>query len=139
MSGRAGRRGLDDRGIVILMIDEKMEPDVAKGMLVGVTDPLNSAFHLGYNMLLNSLRMEEFEPELLIRKSFHQYQSSKALPETERKHQLAITAAEEVVISRVRPLASTCSVVVSAMIHCGAGPDGRVTAGPNGRIRVRAA
>lgn len=89
MSGRAGRRGLDDRGIVILMVDEKMEPEVAKSMLVGVTDPLNSAFHLGYNMLLNSLRMEEFEPELLIRKSFHQYQSTKALPETQRQLEVA--------------------------------------------------
>ena len=33
MSGRAGRRGLDDRGIVILIIDEKMGADVGKGLL----------------------------------------------------------------------------------------------------------
>ena len=36
MSGRAGRRGKDDRGIVIQMLDEKMDPAVAKGTCAGV-------------------------------------------------------------------------------------------------------
>jgi ATP-dependent RNA helicase DOB1 len=47
MSGRAGRRGLDERGIVILMVDEKMEPAVAKNMLKGSPDSLNSSFYIG--------------------------------------------------------------------------------------------
>merc|ERR1711881_276115 len=38
MSGRAGRRGLDERGIVIMMIDEKMEPAVAKEIVRGEQD-----------------------------------------------------------------------------------------------------
>ncbi|MCP5716381.1 hypothetical protein NL319_28055, partial [Klebsiella pneumoniae] len=44
MSGRAGRRGLDDRGIVIMMFDEKLEPSAAKVMVKGEADRLNSAF-----------------------------------------------------------------------------------------------
>jgi ATP-dependent RNA helicase DOB1 len=61
MSGRAGRRGLDAQGICIMMMDEKMEPDVAKNMVKGQSDALNSSFHLSYNMLLNLLRFEVTE------------------------------------------------------------------------------
>lgn len=85
MSGRAGRRGIDERGIVILCVDEKMEPSVAKGMLKGHADPLNSSFHLGYNMLLNLLRFEGVDPEFLIRRSFHQFQHDQHLPVLQAK------------------------------------------------------
>ena len=71
MSGRAGRRGIDEKGITILMVDEKMDTEVAKSMLKGHSDPLNSSFHLCYNMLINSMRIEDTDPEFIIRRSFH--------------------------------------------------------------------
>ncbi len=57
MSGRAGRRGLDKKGMTILMLDEKMEPEIAKDMLKGKSDDLLSSFYINYNMLLNSQRL----------------------------------------------------------------------------------
>ncbi|XP_020114954.1 DExH-box ATP-dependent RNA helicase DExH9 isoform X2 [Ananas comosus] len=85
MSGRAGRRGIDQRGICILMVDEKMEPSTAKMMLKGSADSLNSAFHLSYNMLLNQMRCEDGDPEKLLRHSFYQFQADRALPDLEKK------------------------------------------------------
>uniref|UniRef100_A0A674HND6 RNA helicase n=1 Tax=Taeniopygia guttata TaxID=59729 RepID=A0A674HND6_TAEGU len=81
MSGRAGRRGMDDRGIVILMVDEKMSPTIGKQLLKGSADPLNSAFHLTYNMVLNLLRVEEINPEYMLEKSFYQFQHCRTIPE----------------------------------------------------------
>jgi len=45
-------------GVVILMLDSKMEPAVAKDMLRGAPDPLWSEFRLGYAGLLAQLRCE---------------------------------------------------------------------------------
>lgn len=85
MSGRAGRRGKDDRGIVIQMLDEKVEPDVAKNMIYGASDPLHSSYHVSYNMVLNMLRVQDANPENLIRSSFHQYEQEQGAPLLEQQ------------------------------------------------------
>lgn len=83
MSGRAGRRGLDDRGIVILMLDEKISSEVGKNLLLGQPDPLNSAFHLTYNMVLNLIRVEGVNPDYMLQQSFHTFQSLAKVPALE--------------------------------------------------------
>ncbi len=93
MSGRAGRRGKDDRGIVIQMLDEKMEPDIAKNMIYGASDPLFSSYHVGYNMVLNMLRVEDANPENLIRSSFHQFQQELSAPLLEKQADELVTEA----------------------------------------------
>ncbi|AEO71200.1 ac0ae4dc-2341-4f7d-9947-49f9f78d3167 [Thermothielavioides terrestris] len=85
MAGRAGRRGLDDRGIVIMMVDDKLEPDVARSVVVGHQDRLNSAFHLGYNMILNLLRIEAISPEFMLERCFFQFQNAHGVPQLERE------------------------------------------------------
>ncbi|UPR01038.1 ATP-dependent RNA helicase [Chloropicon primus] len=85
MSGRAGRRGLDDKGIVILMLDSKMEPAVARQMVQGSADPLVSAFHLSFNMILNLCRTDGGDPSALMRSSYRQHQTELALPALKKR------------------------------------------------------
>ncbi|KAJ8529724.1 hypothetical protein K7X08_036559 [Anisodus acutangulus] len=98
MSGRAGRRGIDERGICILMVDEKLEPSTAKFMLKGSADALNSAFHLSYNMLLNQIRSEDGHPENLLRNSFYQFQADRALPDLEKQAKILEEERNSIVI-----------------------------------------
>ncbi|EYU33293.1 hypothetical protein ABFS82_14G086200 [Erythranthe guttata] len=98
MSGRAGRRGIDERGICILMVDEKLEPSTAKMMLKGSADPLNSAFHLSYNMLLNQIRSEDGDAENLLRNSFFQFQADRAIPELEKQAKVLEEERESITI-----------------------------------------
>jgi len=84
MSGRAGRRGLDDRGIVIMMIGETMEPSIAKEIVRGEQDKLNSAFYLGYNMILNLMRVEGISPEFMLERCFYQFQNTASVSGLEK-------------------------------------------------------
>ncbi|KAJ5787225.1 hypothetical protein N7457_002215 [Penicillium paradoxum] len=85
MSGRAGRRGLDDRGIVIMMVGEEMDPAVAKEIVRGEQDSLNSAFHLGYNMILNLMRVEGISPEYMLERCFKQFQNTGSVAGLEKE------------------------------------------------------
>ncbi|KAH8697210.1 putative ATP dependent RNA helicase [Talaromyces proteolyticus] len=85
MSGRAGRRGLDERGIVIMMVGEEMEPAVAKEIVRGEQDRLNSAFHLGYNMILNLMRVEGISPEYMLERCFFQFQNTASVAGLEKE------------------------------------------------------
>lgn len=95
MSGRAGRRGIDERGIVIMMIDEKMEPAVAKEIVRGEQDKLNSAFYLGYNMVLNLMRVEGISPEFMLEKCFYQFQNTASVAGLEKElHEMEVQRSE---------------------------------------------
>lgn len=48
--------------------------------LQGAADPLFSSFHIGYNMLLNLMRVEGADPEYMIRRSFLQFQANLSAP-----------------------------------------------------------
>ncbi|XP_070033422.1 DExH-box ATP-dependent RNA helicase DExH10-like [Nicotiana tomentosiformis] len=87
MSGRAGRRGKDERGICIIMIDEQMEMDNLKDMVLGKPAPLVSTFRLSYYTILNLMSRSEgqFTAEHVIKNSFHQFQYEKALPDIGKK------------------------------------------------------
>lgn len=85
MAGRAGRRGLDARGMVIMMVDDKIDPEEAKAIVTGAQDRLNSAFYLGYNMILNLLRIEAISPEFMLERCFHQFQNAASVPALEKE------------------------------------------------------
>ncbi|XP_011708242.1 PREDICTED: superkiller viralicidic activity 2-like 2 [Wasmannia auropunctata] len=106
MSGRAGRRGLDDKGIVILMIDEQVSPVVGKAIVQGKPDPINSAFHLTYNMVLNLLRVEEINPEYMLERSFFQFQNQAGIPILYNKVQELSTAYNIVNVDRYDEISS---------------------------------
>lgn len=88
MAGRAGRRGLDPVGSVIIVAagsDEAPPAATLKHMILGSPTKLRSQFRLTYNMILNLLRVEALKIEEMIKRSFSENATQALLPEQEKE------------------------------------------------------
>ncbi|KAG7564740.1 ATP-dependent RNA helicase Ski2 C-terminal [Arabidopsis suecica] len=85
MAGRAGRRGLDKTGTVVVMCrDEVPDESDLRRVIVGSATRLESQFRLTYIMILHLLRVEELKVEDMLKRSFAEFHAQKKLPEKQQ-------------------------------------------------------
>lgn len=114
MAGRAGRRGLDTVGTVLIVApnaDEAPPVTELRQMMLGEPSKLRSQFRLTYNMMLNLLRVEALKIEEMIKRSFSEHATQQLLPEHERAVRLS-----EADLARVKR--DACAVCDEHMDAC---------------------
>ncbi len=74
LTGRAGRRGIDERGAVVLLPGKSYSFESAYAVVTGPLQPVLSAFRLRYSTLLSSLEGPPERLEYLVRSSLRQFQ-----------------------------------------------------------------
>ena len=79
MAGRAGRRGIDERGYLFTLVDfNRFVPDEYPTMQEQGVEPLRSRFTLSYNSVLNLVRSyAQDEIRSILRKNFATYQAER--------------------------------------------------------------
>ena len=86
MAGRAGRRGLDPTGTVILLCKHEVpEESELHNMMLGKPTKLVSQFHLTYSMILNLLRIQQLRIQDIMKSSFAETGTQKNRAENEKR------------------------------------------------------
>ncbi|KAI1080116.1 antiviral helicase [Whalleya microplaca] len=115
MAGRAGRRGLDKVGHVIIVPpgggDEAPPVVDLQKMILDPPSKLRSQFRLTYNMILNLLRVEALKIEEMIKRSFSEHATQQLLPEHEKA--VKISEADLAKVKR-----EACDICDGALEQC---------------------
>lgn len=86
MAGRAGRRGLDSTGTVIIIAKGDVYPkDVLERMIMGKPLHMSSQFRLTYSMILSLLRVERVSVEDMMSHSFAEFDKQLKMPANKEK------------------------------------------------------
>ena len=89
MSGRAGRRGMDEVGYVVIVGTQFQTPEEVAELVLSDANPLESRFAPGYSMVLNLLqRFSLDEAKELILKSFGYFSSGSRLQPLLKQYEL---------------------------------------------------
>jgi ATP-dependent RNA helicase HelY len=76
LTGRAGRRGIDDIGHAVVLHQRSVEFRQVAGLVGTRSYPLHSSFRPSYNMVVNLLRRHDIErAERVLRASFAQFET----------------------------------------------------------------
>lgn len=83
MAGRAGRRGLDKNGTVIMLCKTEVPSDIIlRQIITGRPKKMESKFRLTYAMILNLFRVESVTVEDMMSHSFKEFELQATKPDT---------------------------------------------------------